>query len=158
MKRWTLCAALLAVPTLVSAQPLPGDAEAGAFFGWIASALERGDWRLSALGPGAAIFTRDVESAPAGAPRLWVRLELQEPVVPSGTLSMRQLVEFDCDERQIRTLEGASYKMNNLSGAGTAQSDFGGWSRVDPDQALNDIVTLACGAPAGKAPADLNHF
>ena len=35
-----------------------------------------------------------------------------------------------CDQRQVHTLEGASYKLNNLSGAGTAQSNFGGWSPV----------------------------
>jgi hypothetical protein len=140
----------LAAPALAQG-PAPGEEEAAAFFGWLTSALERGDWRLSALGPGAAIFTQKAEGAAGGVPRLWVRLELQKPVVPSGTLSMRQLVEFDCDERQVRTLEGVSYRQNNLSGPSAPQSNFGGWSPVQAGQALDDVVSFACGLPPAQS-------
>jgi hypothetical protein len=150
MKRWafglTLAAAAAFSFPILALAAVPGETEA-AFLEWLEMAIERGEWRLASLGPGAAIFTRVADKPTSSGPRLWVRLELQRPVFPSGTLSMTQLLEFDCPGRRTRTLEGVSYKLNNLAGAGSAQEHDGGWSTVSPEQALDRVVNVACETP-----------
>lgn len=104
--------------------------------------LEVDDWSPVSAGPdGDAIFL----ARPASAPNtMWVRMEYEGLDEQRAWLSSRQLVEFDCDRWQWRTLQFTSYSRNNLEGDERALESRDYWLPAPRGTFAHAYVTYGC--------------
>jgi hypothetical protein len=107
------------------------------------------DWTFVARSSaqGFAIYAKD---APATADpelkRIWARYEHRQPVAVRGTAvkSAVSLQEFDCESRQVHSVESTFYRDNNLSGPSLRLGEEA-WSVAGPGSAFEVLMHRACG-------------
>ena len=104
------------------------------------SGLEIGAWTPQAGSEGAAMFTQPYRGT---GNRLWVRYEYRE--AQSGIRSERSLVEIDCRDRRVRTVQVTSFRDSNLSGPQVPSYSAGNWTYEAPGTVGDAIVTIYCG-------------
>ena len=85
---------------------------------------------------------------PARQNRLWIRWEFAASRLgPNGERSARQLVEYDCSEGRLRTLQSEGFSAPNLTGRPIPNTLDPNWVYVAPGTFNELHHTAVCGAP-----------
>jgi len=80
----------------------------------------------------------------SGFPTLWQLSDLKSPT-PNKVLSKLTLIEFNCDERQRRTIAFTSHREHMAGGKPIFKNlSAQPWHAVQPDSVIEKLMDLAC--------------
>ena len=87
---------------------------------------------------------------PARQNMLWIRWEFSAARLgPNGEWSARQLVEYDCQEGRLRTLQSEGFSAPNLTGRPVPNALNPTWVYVAPGTFNEQHHKAVCAAPTG---------
>lgn len=108
--------------------------------------VQIGDWNYVGTSPDGELVSL-TRPFPTRRNRLWVRWEFSPSRLgPNGERSARQLVEFDCTEGRLRTLQSEGFRDANLSGATVRNALNPDWVYVAPGTFNEQHLTEVCGS------------
>ncbi len=128
--------------------PLRGSSDA-AIEAWIDDNVVAGDYEISGYGDEAAALysTSEIERTRQDHMRVWTRVEFFRPDVLDNQVvrSLRELVEFDCDQQRSRTLATELFPGANLTGAKIEEKKSEAeWSFNSPGGLLSLVANDVC--------------